>query len=142
MANREPLKHLNIPESLGIGEGGATLPKLYDYFKQIDDYIDELKNQSGAGDMKKEVYDTDDSGKVDEAENVSWGNVSGKPSSYPPETHNHDESYAPINHNHEGTYAPVSHAHATGVTQIADPATVELADVAEKVNELIAALQG
>ena len=142
MAKQEPLKHLKIPKSIGIGEGGATLPKLYDYFKQIDDYIDELKNQSGAGDMTKAVYDTNDNGIVDEAENVSWENVSGKPSSYPPETHNHDELYAPINHNHDDTYAPVSHAHATGVTQIADPATAELADVAEKVNELIAALQG
>lgn len=149
---RRPLKHLNVPLTLGVGEGGKTIPQLYDYFLQIDDYIDELKNQSGAGDMKKAIYDTDDSGTVDEAESVTWENVEGKPSSYPPETHNHDDTYAsvdhthseyaPTDHSHEGTYAPVSHAHATGVTQIADPSTVELSDVAEKVNELIAALQG
>lgn len=47
MAKREPLKHLNVPESLGIGEGGATLPKLYDYFKQIDDYIEQLLESGG-----------------------------------------------------------------------------------------------
>lgn len=41
------MKHLNIPETLGIGEGGKTLPKLYDYFKQIDEYIDELKSGGG-----------------------------------------------------------------------------------------------
>jgi len=139
---RRPLKHLNVPQALGVGEGGKTIPQLYDYFLQIDDYIDELKNQSGAGDMKKAVYDTNDNGIVDEAENVSWKNVSGKPSSFPPEMHNHDELYAPINHNHDDTYAPISHAHATEVTQIADPATATTEDVANKINELIVALQG
>jgi hypothetical protein len=143
---RRPLKHLNVPISLGIGEGGKTLPQLYDYFLQIDDYIDELKNQSGG------------------TESVTWENVEGKPSSYPPETHNHDSEYAPIEHthgigdveglqgeldskagtghNHDGTYAPVSHAHATGITQIADPTTATAEDIANKVNELIASLQG
>lgn len=50
MANfkdRKPLKHLDVPESLGIGEGGKTLPNLYEYFQQVDDYIDELKNAGG-----------------------------------------------------------------------------------------------
>lgn len=46
---REPLKHLDIPKSLGIGEGGKTLPKLYEYFKQVDDYIDELKSGGTQG---------------------------------------------------------------------------------------------
>lgn len=117
---RRPLKHLNVPQTLGFGEGGSTIPNLYDYFLQVDDYIDELKNQSGAGDMTKAVYDKNGNGKVDEAENVAWENVSGKPSSYPPETH----------------------SHATGVTQIADPATATTEDIANKINELIAALQG
>lgn len=161
---RRPLKHLNVPQTLGVGEGGKTIPQLYDYFLQIDDYIDELKNQSGAGDMTKAVYDTNDNGIVDEAENVSWENVSGKPSSFPPEPHNHDDTYAPIshsheigdvsglqgeldskadlNHNHDDTYAPISHAHATEVTQIADPATATTEDIANKINELIVALQG
>lgn len=38
------MKHLKIPKTLGIGEGGKTLPLLYNYFKQIDEYIDELKS--------------------------------------------------------------------------------------------------
>lgn len=41
------MKHLKIPKTLGIGEGGKTLPSLYGYFKQIDDYIDELKSGGG-----------------------------------------------------------------------------------------------
>lgn len=54
--NRKPLKHLkNIPQDLGFGEGGETIPKLYDYFQQIDEYIDELKSQisdGGNGDIE------------------------------------------------------------------------------------------
>lgn len=50
----------------------------------------------GSGDMLKEVYDPDDDGKVvaaDSADSVPWTGVSGKPSSYPPSTHNHDTLY-------------------------------------------------
>lgn len=99
----------------------------------------------GGGDMLKETYDTNDNGKVDIAEtadSVAWSGISGKPSTYPPETHDHDESYAPINHNHDGTYAPVSHAHATGVTAIETPTEATVEDVATKINEILAALQG
>lgn len=165
MVNRKPLKHLVIPESLGIGEGGKTLPKLYDYFQQVDNYIDELKNQSGST-------------------NVKWENVENKPSSYPPEEHNHDGDYAPTNHNHDdqyaninhshseyassdhnhdgtyapvdhshseyapadhnhdGDYAPTTHAHATDITAIETPGEATAEEIANKVNELIASLQG
>lgn len=45
---REPLKHLkNIPVELGIGEGGETIPNLYEHFQEIDDYIDELLTTGG-----------------------------------------------------------------------------------------------
>lgn len=44
------MKHLkDIPIDLGVGEGGSTIPKLYDYFKQIDDYIEELKSGGTQG---------------------------------------------------------------------------------------------
>lgn len=47
---REEMKHLkDIPIDLGVGEGGSTIPKLYDYFKQIDDYIEELKSGGTQG---------------------------------------------------------------------------------------------
>ncbi|WP_156418763.1 hypothetical protein [Lentibacillus amyloliquefaciens] len=97
--------------------------------------VDLLQNSGGGGgDMLKETYDTNDDGKVDVAESadsVAWANVSGKPSTYPPESHNHD-----------GTYASASHSHASGVAAIADPTTATAEDVANKINELLTALQG
>ncbi|MCG8484800.1 MAG: hypothetical protein MJA31_15915, partial [Clostridia bacterium] len=59
---------------------------------------DEL-NAAGYGDMDKSIYDTNNNGKVDVAENadsVPWSGVSGKPSIFPPSTHNHDGEYEPI----------------------------------------------
>lgn len=53
---------------------------------------------TGVGDMVKSVYDTDEDGKVNAAaeadhastaDAVPWTGVSGKPASYPPETHSH-----------------------------------------------------
>lgn len=47
---------------------------------------------AGGGDMLKSAYDTDDNGKVDVAElaeAVAWANVTGKPTSFPPDSHNH-----------------------------------------------------
>lgn len=56
--DREPLKHIQIPKTLGIGEGGKTLPSLYDYFKQVDDLIDDLKTSGGQkGDDGKSAYE-------------------------------------------------------------------------------------
>src|SRR4030095_1050216 len=47
----------------------------------------------GGGDMYKSVYDTNDNGKVNEAEAVAWAGITGKPSTFAPSTHNHDSSY-------------------------------------------------
>lgn len=55
--NRKPLKYLKIPISLGIGEGGNTIPNLYDYFAQIDNYIDELKSGGTQGPPGKSAYE-------------------------------------------------------------------------------------
>ena len=49
----------------------------------------------GYGDMLKNVYDTDNDGKVDvanKAESVDWKDVLDKPSAYPPEQHDHEIS--------------------------------------------------
>ena len=52
------MKHLkDIPIDLGVGEGGSTIPKLYDYFKQIDDYIEELKSGGTQGPPGKSAYE-------------------------------------------------------------------------------------
>lgn len=50
----------------------------------------------GGGDMTKAVYDRNNNGKVDvaeRAESVTWGSVTGKPSYFPPSTHNHNSQY-------------------------------------------------
>lgn len=52
------MKHLkDIPTNLGVGEGGSTIPNLYNYFKQIDDYIDELKSGGTQGPPGKSAYE-------------------------------------------------------------------------------------
>lgn len=43
---------------------------------------------------------------------VTWTTLSGKPSVFPPDTHNHDASYSLTSHNHDGTYATAGHNHA------------------------------
>lgn len=56
---------------------------------------EELGN-AGYGDMVKSVYDTDNDGKVDMAEaadSVPWDGVIGKPGTFPPSSHNHDDRY-------------------------------------------------
>src|SRR5690606_13302879 len=68
-----------------IGEDGETY-----------NLVDLLRSAGGgSGDMLKEVYDTNDDGKVDAAEvadSVPWDGVSGKPSTFPPASHNHEIS--------------------------------------------------
>lgn len=54
---RKPLKHLEIPVSLGIGEGGNTLPHLYEYFAQVDEHIDSLKLGGTQGPPGKSAYE-------------------------------------------------------------------------------------
>lgn len=49
-----------------------------------------------AGDMLKSIYDTDNDGKVDNAEladAVPWAGITGKPSTFPPSSHTHDDRY-------------------------------------------------
>lgn len=46
----------------------------------------------GYGDMLKTVYDTNDSGSVDEADSVPWSGVTGKPTSFTPKNHLHSIS--------------------------------------------------
>ena len=64
---------------------------------------------AGYGDMTKAVYDKNGNGAVDKAETVPWTGVTGKPSTYPPSSHNHDASYALKTHSHD--YSPSSHNH-------------------------------
>lgn len=59
------------------------------------DLINEIAGGSSFGDMFKIVYDTDDDGKVNEADfadvagSVEWGNIEDPPIAFPPEAHTH-----------------------------------------------------
>lgn len=60
-------------------------------------YVDDAMSNAGTGDMLKSDYDNNNDGKVDAAEvadKVDWSGVQGKPSSYPPSAHTHDEATA------------------------------------------------
>lgn len=37
---------------------------------------------------------------------VDWADIQGKPATFPPATHDHDDSYAAVDHNHDGVYQP------------------------------------
>jgi len=92
----------------------------------------------GGGDMKKSVYDTDDDGKVDAAEeadhaaeadhattadsattadaaeSVPWSGVTGKPTTFPPSSHTHSSTYTALTlqngwENYGGGYGKASY---------------------------------
>lgn len=45
------------------------------------------------GDMLKSIYDTNNNGKVDfaqQADSVAWAGIAGKPAVFPPAAHTHD----------------------------------------------------
>jgi hypothetical protein len=91
-------------------------------------------NGTGSGDMLAATYDTNGDGKVnaaDSADVAPWSGITGKPSTFAPDAHNHTigdvtglqtaldgkqaaGSYATATHNHDATYAALSHAHAIG----------------------------
>ena len=130
------------------------MPDINDYAPQsgriigedgkIYNLVDLLKSTGGGGgDMLKEVYDTNDDGKVDAAEaadSVPWDGVTGKPSTFPPASHTHE--MAQVNGLQAALDGKMNANAASGVTPIEDPAAATVEDVANKINELIAALQG
>jgi len=48
---------------------------------------------TGTGDMDKATYDTTNNGIVDASETAPWSGISGKPATFPPEAHYHDDRY-------------------------------------------------
>lgn len=73
------------------------------------------------GDMLKSIYDTNNDGKVDGAEladSVPWLGVTGKPSSFPPDAHNHDANYEPKNANIQTHIASTSNPHGVTKSQV------------------------
>lgn len=76
----------------------STLDKITDTGSETSYDLAQFVTQSdlgdaGYGDMLKSLYDTNNNGKVDvaeEAESVLWDGVTGKPSTFPPSNHSHD----------------------------------------------------
>lgn len=76
---------------------------------------------TGSGDMSKNVYDTTNNGKVDTAEvaeSVPWTGITDKPTTYPPETHTHDDLYEPANTNIQTHIASTSNPHSVTKAQV------------------------
>jgi len=47
----------------------------------------------GSGDMSKSVYDPNDDGSVAAADSVPWAGITGKPATFTPGPHDHDDRY-------------------------------------------------
>lgn|SRR5690606_1339813 len=106
---------------------------------KVYNLVDLLQNVGGGGgDMKKEVYDQNDNGIVDAAESVPWSGVTNKPSTFPPQSHTHSISEV------TNLQAALDGKAAipTAVEPIEDPTTATAEEIASKINELIAALNG
>jgi hypothetical protein len=99
------------------------------YLTQAEaDTLYAASGSAGTGDMVVATYDTDGDGKVNAAATADaapWAGITGKPSTFPPETHNHDDLYytesevdtalagkASATHDHDADYAALSHSHA------------------------------
>ena len=65
---------------------------------------------AGYGDMLKSVYDTNGDGTVDKAASVPWDGITGKPSTYTPSSHTHDDRYY-TETEADSRFAPASHTH-------------------------------
>lgn len=81
----------------------------------------------------------------------SWDGITGKPSVFPPSTHNHDAlysllshhhdaSYAGINHNHTGVYSPANHNHDSAYSPLGHTHSGVYAPVAHNHDALYAPL--
>ena len=81
------------------GEQYYYLSNQYDKVTIVSDgtewlvITDDGESGDGTGDMLKSVYDTDNDGNVNEAEITPWTGITGKPSTYPPDSHDHDDLY-------------------------------------------------
>lgn len=91
---------------------------------QIYNLVDLLQALSGGGDVT-----------------VTWADIQNKPTSFTPSTHAHAIAEVTNLQTTLNGKSAASHTHATGITAIADPTTATAVDVANKVNEILTALQ-
>lgn len=77
------------------GVTGIPTALLQEQVQQLIDHLrDEINGvEQGSEVMLKTVYDADGDGVVDEAAVVPWDGITGKPDTFPPSTHNHDDRY-------------------------------------------------
>ena len=85
-------------EYCGLMRDGVTGIPTAQLQTQVQQLIDHLRDEingveQGSKVMLKTVYDADGDGVVDEAAVVPWGGVTGKPDTFTPSTHNHDDRY-------------------------------------------------
>lgn len=87
------------------------------------------------GDMLKTIYDTNNDGKVDSAEkadSVPWSGVTGKPSTFTPSSHNHDERYYTESEIETKLSGKANTSHSHSANDITESATKRFVTDAEK----------
>jgi hypothetical protein len=90
---------LRMDESVcGVMRDGITGIPTAQLQAQVQQLIDHLRAEvdgieQGSEVMLKTVYDADGDGVVDEAAAAPWDGITGKPETYSPSTHNHDDRY-------------------------------------------------
>ena len=85
-------------EYCGLMRDGITGIPTAQLQAQVQQLIDHLRAEvdgieQGSEVMLKTVYDADGDGVVDEAAAAPWDGITGKPETYSPSTHNHDDRY-------------------------------------------------
>lgn len=77
------------------GVTGIPTALLQEQVQQLIDHLrDEINGvEQGSEVMLKTVYDADGDGVVNEAAAAPWSGITGKPDTFPPSTHNHDDRY-------------------------------------------------
>ena len=85
-------------EYCGLMRDGVTGIPTAQLQEQVQQLIDHLRAEvdgieQGSEVMLKTVYDADGDGVVDEAAAAPWDGITGKPETYSPSTHTHDDRY-------------------------------------------------
>ena len=85
-------------EYCGLMRDGVTGIPTAQLQEQVQQLIDHLRAEvdgieQGSEIMLKTVYDADGDGVVDEAAAAPWSGITGKPDTFPPSAHNHDDRY-------------------------------------------------